>query len=458
MMDYSSHLRCLSAVLIMSIHPAFLLAVLLPATLGAHPGHKLRHWEQASPDPDRIILTWTGDPSTTQAVTWRTDTSIKEAAAEIALALPKARFDEGAKSFKARTEELELSDPAKVVVHYHSVDFSGLKPDTLYAYRVGSGDRWSEWIQFRTAKAKPEPFSFLYFGDAQNSILSFWSRIIRAAYKKAPHAAFSIHAGDLVNSAHKDREWAEWFKAGGWIHSSVPSIPVSGNHEYSGLKINGKDKGNQLAIQWRSQFTLPEAAGLPASLAETVYTLDYQGVRIIALNSNREVEAQAKWLDTVLAKNPCKWTVVTMHHPMFSSGSGRDNAKNRKVLKPVIDKYQVDLLLQGHDHTYARGHTPLRMADTKSNQIKSLYVNSVSGPKMYQFRKDGWNTYKPEGVLLDRKAINTPFFQVIDVEGEWLTYRAFMANGDLYDAVRLRKLADGSKELHPWKEDLGDER
>ncbi len=434
-----------------------LLLAALPFTLCAHPDHKLRHWEQASPDPDRIILTWTGDPSTTQAVSWRTDTSIKEAEAEIALALPKARFDEGAETIKARTEKLELSDPAKVVVHYHSVEFTGLEPDTLYAYRVGSGDRKSEWIQFRTAKAKPEPFSFLYFGDAQNSVLSFWSRIIRAAYKKAPHAAFSIHAGDLVDSAHKDREWAEWFKAGGWIHSSVPSIPVSGNHEYAGLKIDGKDKGNQLSIQWRSQFALP-VADVPESLAETVYTLDYQGVRIIALNSNREIEAQAKWLETVLAKNPCKWTIVTMHHPMFSSGSGRDNAKNRKVLKPVIDKYQVDLLLQGHDHTYARGHTPLRMADTKSNQIKSLYVNSVSGPKMYQFRKDGWNTYKPEGVLLDRKAINTPFFQVIDVDGEWLTYRAFMANGELYDAVKLRKLPNGSKELHPWKDDLGKER
>ena len=213
--------------------PTILALFALTITAIAHPDHKLRHWEQASPDPDRIILTWTGSTATSQSVTWRTDTSVKEASAEIALALPKARFDEGAKSYKARTEKLELVDPAKVVVHYHSVEFSDLKPDTLYAYRVGSGDRWSEWIQFRTAKAEAAPFSFLYFGDAQNSILSFWSRIIRAAYKKAPHAAFSIHAGDLVNTAHKDREWAEWFKAGGWIHSSVPSIPVSGNHEYT---------------------------------------------------------------------------------------------------------------------------------------------------------------------------------------------------------------------------------
>ena len=144
--------------------PTILLLSALTVTGFAHPEHNLRHWEQASPDPDRIILTWTGSSATTQSVTWRTDTSVKEASAEIALALPKARFDEGAKRYTAQTEELKLVDPAKVVVHYHSVEFADLKPDTLYAYRVGSGDRWSEWIQFRTAKAKAAPFSFLYFG------------------------------------------------------------------------------------------------------------------------------------------------------------------------------------------------------------------------------------------------------------------------------------------------------
>ena len=36
--------------------------------------------------PDRIILTWTGDPSRTQAVTWRTSTAVAKGLAEIAVA------------------------------------------------------------------------------------------------------------------------------------------------------------------------------------------------------------------------------------------------------------------------------------------------------------------------------------------------------------------------------------
>ena len=55
------------------------------------------------------------------------------------------------------------------------------------------------------------------FGDAQNDILDHWSRVIRWHIKQLPNASFAIHAGDLVNNAHRDHEWAQWFKAGGFI-------------------------------------------------------------------------------------------------------------------------------------------------------------------------------------------------------------------------------------------------
>ena len=51
-----------------------------------HKHDGLHHWEIPSKDPDRIILTFNGDPSTTRAVTWRTDSSIKKAEAQIAIA------------------------------------------------------------------------------------------------------------------------------------------------------------------------------------------------------------------------------------------------------------------------------------------------------------------------------------------------------------------------------------
>ena len=41
----------------------------------------LQHWEIPSKNPDRIILTFHGDPASSRAVTWRTDTNIKKGVA-----------------------------------------------------------------------------------------------------------------------------------------------------------------------------------------------------------------------------------------------------------------------------------------------------------------------------------------------------------------------------------------
>jgi hypothetical protein len=117
----------------------------------------------------------------------------------VAIASGSPGFVAFAERVPARTGTLDAMDVemAGVRVNYHSVTFTGLVPDTVHAYRVGDGERWSEWFQFRTASTTPEPFSFIYFGDAQNDILSLWSRVLREGYATAPRARFMIHAGDL---------------------------------------------------------------------------------------------------------------------------------------------------------------------------------------------------------------------------------------------------------------------
>ena len=66
----------------------------------------LHHWEIPSKDPDRIILNFNGDPSTKRAVTWRTDLSVKNAKAQIAVAGVNSKFAKTAKTYKARQKNL----------------------------------------------------------------------------------------------------------------------------------------------------------------------------------------------------------------------------------------------------------------------------------------------------------------------------------------------------------------
>ena len=410
----------------------------------------LHHWEIPSKDPDRIILTFHGDPATNRAVTWRTDVIINKAVAQIAEATVNSKFTADVKTIDATTEVFDLglykgNIPMKV--HYHSVVFEGLKPNTLYVYRVGDGNKyWSEWIQFRTAKEEYAPTKFVYFGDAQNNVLSHWSRVIRMAYQTAPDASFVIHAGDLINSAHADYEWAEWYKAGGFIHSQWTAIPVVGNHEFRSI-VNGEPR--KLAIQWQPQFTLPVEEQLDEKLHETVYTIDYQDVRIIVLNSNDMLEEQSKYVKKQLRKSKAKWNIITCHHSIFAPAKGRDFKFAREHWKPIFDKYGVDLVLNGHDHTYARGHVPVRAGDyARDEGLGTVYVTSVSGPKQYQLDEEQMKIYAVNGYQKDKAAEQTQFFQVISVDGDKLTYVAYTALGEEYDrAVITKNFKTGKKRL-----------
>jgi predicted phosphodiesterase len=266
------------------------------------------------------------------------------------------------------------------------------------------------------------------------------------AYQTAPNAPFVIHAGDLINTAHRDYEWAQWFKAGGFIHSQWTAIPVVGNHEFQRTLAL---KPKQLSIQWRPQFTLPVEEQLSSKLHETVYTVDYQDVQIIVLNSTDKLEEQTAYLEEKLKNSTAKWKIVTCHHSVFSPAEGRNFQFARDNWKPLFDKYGVDVVLNGHDHTYARGHVPVREADqNQDGSISTMYVTSVSGPKQYQLDPDQINLYSKDGYINDSSAEQTQFFQVITIENETLTYVAYTVLGDKYDrAVITKDFRLGTKKL-----------
>jgi len=407
------------------------------STHGHNHTHQGEPGEYPTQYPDRINVTWNGDPATSFAVTWRTDSTIEQGQAHIAPATPAPQFYRNANTFDSEVTRLKAGkiEGAGVSANYHTVVFEGLKPNTLYAYKVGHDGHWSEWFQIRTASKEQEPFSFIYVGDAQNGILSHWSRSIRTAYAEEPKARFVVHAGDLVNRAHRNVEWGRWNRAGAFIQSKLPGIAVPGNHEYEGYTEEQDEKDiENLSIHWRPQFEFPLNG--PEGLEETVYYLDYQGMRIIALNTNEQIDKQTRWLEKVLQDNPNRWTVVTHHHPIYSSAEGRNNEKLRSSWQPLYKKYGVDLVMQGHDHTYARGQTRniTGGVNVKDPSSGTVYVNSVSGAKMYDLGEKGWKSFGGE---MQRSAENTQLYQIVHVSRDTMKYRAYTVTGELYDAFDL---------------------
>lgn len=374
--------------------------------------------------PDRVVLTWSADPTTTQTVTWRTDASVTGAKAQVRLEDGTPDLETDAVEYPAETRPFTGKEGRED--RYHHVTFTGLKPATVYVYRVGDGTHWSEWFQFQTAAAGPEPFSFIYLGDAQNDIKSRWSRAIRQAFRQQPDARFIIHAGDLINRSNTDAEWGEWHYGAGFIHSMVPALPVPGNHEY----FRDAQEKPTLDPHWAAQFTLPRNG--PAGHQESVYYVDYQGVRLIGLNSQQmgveegSFDTQVAWLEKLLQDNPQRWTVVFFHHPLYSTSKNRsdDNKEAKARLKALFDQYGVDLVFQGHDHTYARGKGPNATASGP------VYVLSVAGPKMYKSDSERW---------MDVSLVDTQLYQTVQVAGDKLQYKAYNVAGKLVDSFELTK-------------------
>jgi 3',5'-cyclic AMP phosphodiesterase CpdA len=398
--------------------------------------------------PTRIILTWTGDPATTQAVTWRTEVPRQSPQAQFAKLDANPAFEKTATAIPG-TGATENLGNGQTVDHY-AANLQGLDPDTKYCYRVGDGKVWSEWNVFRTAAAKPEPFRFIYVGDAQNSIKSLWSRAIRTAYATAPDARFIVHAGDLVAEGWDDRLWGEWCDALGFISAIVPSVPVPGNHDLHLRPVTaGAEKNKpQLAVAppWRWHFALPtNGPDLAGSLASQSYYMDYQGVRFIVLDVNAFASDGSKpeaadnvrkqelaWLNKILANNPNRWTIVAQHQGIYSIAENRDYKEMRAALAPLYEKYGVDLVLQGHDHSYARSHKIAGGKIVEPSAAGVIYAISVSGPKMYK-------THEANRELMAKIIEQKQFYQVVKISPESLVYKAYSIDGAVADQFELRK-------------------
>ncbi|MCW4385612.1 metallophosphoesterase family protein [Salinibacterium sp. SYSU T00001] len=402
--------------------------------------------------PDRVILTPTETPETSQHVNWRTSTEVTTPRVQFALSGPSPVDAASATTVEA-SSTTEFSADLGYGIRHHSATMTGLEPDQTYLYRVGDGETWSEWLEFTTATVGASEFSFLVQGDAQNDNKAYTSRAFRAAFEARPYAELVVHAGDLIDTETSDAEWGEWHEAAAFANQYMNVVAATGNHEYY--------PGPELSEHWGAQFEYPKngpdaTPEIQAALSETVYYVDYQGVRFIALNSTQgfsaaQGAAQTEWLEAVLAENPNQWTVVTFHHPVFSVTSGRDNASLREMWLPLFEEYDVDLVVQGHDHAYGRGNLFANEqdlpagADASTSHTGPVYLVSVAGPKMYVPDPADSNNWVANDANLRVTGRDVQLFQTVDVTADRMHVEARTVDGAVFDSFTISKDAEGEK-------------
>lgn len=371
----------------------------------------------AASQPYRVLLTF-GDQDgiSSRNVSWQCDSVVKPSWVELAADSDTVRVEAQGEVFASRSGRAA----------YYVARLRKLTPDKQYAYRVVTDGKASAWYGFTTSRASA--FSFIYVGDVQDTVGGAANRLMREAFSRHPDTEFLVCGGDLTDRP-ADQNWEETFRDIDSIGQHVPLLCVTGNHDYL--------KGVIMRLERR--FPLTFSYFLDSMVDENmVYTLNYGPAQFFLLDSNREffyLTTQRSWLERQLKASTAKWKVVVLHHPLFSL-KGNNNLIQRWMFNDLIEDYGVDLVLQGHEHAYARmtrqGSTP-------------VYLVSHCSPKNYRIKFDDDR--------FDKFGISSRYYQTVSIDADTLTLAAYEVYGHtLYDSLRIIK-----QKPQPRIEDYGQE-
>ncbi|GMF56117.1 unnamed protein product [Phytophthora fragariaefolia] len=285
---------------------------------------------------------------------------------------------------------------------YHAL-VNGLKPNSRYFYKVGSANntRFQSGVNsFKTARAAGDesPFTIAAYGDIgadDNSVAT--NKYVNSLVDKVD---FVYHLGDI---SYADNDFLTAKNVFGFYYEQIYNkfmnsmtnvmrqmayMVLVGNHEaecHSPTCLLSKSKkdqlGNYSAFNSRFRMPSPESGGA----LNMWYSYEYGSVHFTTLSSETDYPNapsnayftnriygnfgdQLAWLEADLKaadanRENVPWLIVGMHRPMYTIRScdadGVPNndyeARNvQEAFEELFIKYKVDLVLQGHVHTYER--------------------------------------------------------------------------------------------------------
>ncbi len=363
---------------------------------------------------------------------------------------------DGATEFEGTQTEAVTIEGVKY--YSNKVIVKNLKSDTNYYYQVMQNGKWQD-AEAYTTKSFSE-FSFLYVGDPQigasknqtsteqekmvsagNEVSSTaadnltarndgynWNNILNDAVKDHSDVSFIVSAGDQVNAGKNEREYAAYLGA-----DALTSLPVAttiGNHD---------SVSNQYSLHFNNPnaFSSSDANYIQGQTeAGTDYYYSYGNVLFIVLDTNNyNCATHENVMKKAISENKdAKWRIVVFHQDIFGSGydhSDSDGMVLRTQLTPLMDKYDIDVVLQGHDHTYSRtyqlqGDGKDHTAYGKDVDMKS--ADYITQNNCYQIVDDteSGTVVNPKGTvyLEANSATGSKFYNLIASKQDYISERS----------------------------------
>ncbi len=223
-------------------------------------------------DASNIRQVITADSTTSRTFMWQSDYAEENPVVEYR----QAGDDDSLMQLPASSDA--FSDDG-VTTYIHTAAVSDLKPGTAYEYRVGAGDKRSDWQSFHTAQG--HDFKALIFPDSQSSDYSVWAATAQPAWQRNQDAQFFINMGDLVDNGQDHYQWNAWFDVVGDMIARIPVVPLLGNHE-----TYDKDWKVRMPEAYLHLFSLPRIDR--EKYQNQFYSFDYGDVHFVVLNTQSQ--------------------------------------------------------------------------------------------------------------------------------------------------------------------------
>lgn len=282
------------------------------------------------------------------------------------------------------------TSPAVDGYRSNKVSVNSLKENTKYYYQFFKNGVPGPVESFQTHSFRN--YSMLYVGDpqigaskgqttsrgdklenksaldtaARNDAFS-WNQTLNIAMDKNPNISFILSAGDQINKNVEGKDSGNEIEYAGFLNADfMKSLPVA-------TAIGNHDSTNE---SYSYHFNNPNDTQLGKTTAGGDYFFKYGPALYIILNTNNYncAEHEQAMKQAVMAHPDTSWRIVMIHQDIYGSGldhSDSDGIVLRTQLTPMMDRYHVDVVLQGHDHTYSRSY--LLKSDSKSHSDFGFY-------------------------------------------------------------------------------------
>jgi 3',5'-cyclic AMP phosphodiesterase CpdA len=206
---------------------------------------------------------------------------------------------------------------------------------------------------------------------------------------------------------------------------SLPIVAIPGNHEY----LKGVVK--TLPEHWKTIFPNPQNG--PVRFLGTTYYVDFPHLRLIALDTDglhrmSDYTQVAFWLKKTLRDAGKKFTIVMMHHPVYSTAEGRFNPFIWLAFHGAMR--EADVVFSGHDHNYAR-HTEHYKARFWKKEEPTIFIGTNASTKKYPVKEN--NKY-------EASLSGEPVYEYIIVTPSTLSVVTYhLTSGEVIDMFQLSR-------------------